>query len=72
MKRITSLSLLLLSAVTGYAQEVEMADTMRSEGKIYVVVAILTVILVGLIGYLILLDRKVNRLERKLDENKPN
>jgi CcmD family protein len=49
-----------------------MADTMRSEGKIYVVVAILTVILVGLIGYLILLDRKVNRLERKLDENKPN
>lgn len=72
MKRITSLSLLLLSAVTGYAQEVEMADTMRSEGKIYVVVAILTVILVGLIGYLILLERKVNRLERKLDENKPN
>lgn len=72
MKRIISLSLLLLSAVTGYAQEVEMADTMRSEGKIYVVVAILTVILVGLIGYLILLDRKVNRLERKLDENKPN
>ena len=72
MKRITSLSLLLLSAVTGYAQEVEMADTMRSEGKIYVVVAILTVILVGLIGYLITLDRKVNRLERKLDENKPN
>lgn len=72
MKRITSLSLLLLSAVTGYAQEVEMADTMRAEGKIYVVVAILTVILVGLIGYLITLDRKVNRLERKLDENKPN
>ncbi len=72
MKRIISLSLLLLSAVTGYAQEVEMADTMRAEGKIYVVVAILTVILVGLIGYLITLDRKVNRLERKLDENKPN
>ena len=72
MKRIISLSLLLLSAVTGFAQEVEMADTMRAEGKIYVVVAILTVILVGLIGYLITLDRKVNRLERKLDENKPN
>jgi Tfp pilus assembly protein PilO len=72
MKRTISLSLLLLSAVSGFAQEVEMADTMRSEGKIYVVVAILTVILVGLIGYLIILDRKVSRLEKKLDENKPH
>ncbi|HQQ95931.1 MAG TPA: CcmD family protein [Cyclobacteriaceae bacterium] len=72
MKRITSLTLLLLSAITGYGQEIEMADTMRSQGKIYVVVAILTVILIGLIGYLISLDSKVTRLERKLDENKPN
>jgi uncharacterized membrane protein YqgA involved in biofilm formation len=72
MKKITSLALLLLSAVSGYAQEIEMADTMRSEGKIYVVVAILTVILVGMIGYLINLDRKVDRLEKKLGKNKPN
>lgn len=72
MKRIVSLALLLLSAFTGYAQEIEMADTMRAQGKIYVVVAILMIIFVGLIGYLIRLDSKVTRLERKLDENKPN
>ena len=47
---------------------VEMADTLRSEGKIYVVVAIMLVIFLGLIGYLILMDRKVTRLEKKISE----
>lgn len=49
-------------------QEVEMADTLRSEGKIYVVVAIMLVIFIGLIAYLFLMDRKVSRLERKIFE----
>jgi len=48
----------------------EMADTMRSEGKIYVVVAILLIIFAGLIVYLVMLDRKVTRLEKKLLEKK--
>lgn len=48
----------------------EMADTMRSEGKIYVVVAILLIIFAGLIGYLVMLDRKVTRIEKKLPEKK--
>lgn len=52
------------------AQDAEMADGMRAEGKIYVVVAILSLILLGLIGYLILLDRKVTRLENKISERK--
>ncbi|MDZ7646813.1 MAG: CcmD family protein [Cytophagales bacterium] len=50
-------------------QPVEMADTMRSEGKIYVVVAILLVILLGLIAYLVMLDRKITRIEKKLPKN---
>jgi CcmD family protein len=52
------------------AQPIEMADTMRSEGKIYVVVAILLVIFAGLISYLVLLDRKITRLEKKLPQKK--
>lgn len=48
------------------AQNAEMADTMRSEGKIYVVVAIVVLILLGLVGYLFLLDRKVSSIEKKL------
>lgn len=52
------------------AQQPEMADAMRSEGKIYVVVAILLIIFAGLIGYLVMLDRKVTRIEKKLPEKK--
>ena len=44
----------------------EMADALRQDGKIYVVVAVIVVILVGLLVYLISIDRKVSRLEREL------
>jgi CcmD family protein len=68
MKKIGSLLLLCLISLQAFSQEVEMADTMRSEGKIYVVVAILSVILIGLIVYLVSIDRKATRLEKRLDE----
>jgi CcmD family protein len=68
MKKISSILALTLLAIPGFAQEVEMADTMRSEGKIYVVVAILLVILAGLIIYVFTIDRKATRLEKKLEE----
>lgn len=55
------------------AQPVEMADTMRSEGKIYVVVAILLLIFAGLIAYLVMLDRKITKIEKRLsDERGPD
>jgi hypothetical protein len=50
------------------AQEVEMADGLRSEGKIYVVVLIILIVLIGLIAYLFLMDRKLNRLQKLLIE----
>jgi uncharacterized integral membrane protein len=60
---------LLLAAYTLQAQnDVEMADQMRSEGKIYVVVAVILTVLVGLILYLLALDRKVNKLEKMIDK----
>jgi CcmD family protein len=65
MKTLTTLFLIVLFPTLLSAQEqVEMADTMRSEGKIYVVVAIMLVIFFGLIGYLVMLDRKVSRMEK--------
>ena len=63
-------SALILSPLTLLAQEVEMADSLRSSGKIYVVVAIVLVILLGLIGYLISLERKVSRLEKRIRDSK--
>jgi hypothetical protein len=45
-----------------------MADTMRAEGKIYTLVAIVLVILAGLVGYLVVIDRKVGAIEKKVKE----
>jgi hypothetical protein len=66
MTKFFRLLCLLILPMSTLAQPVEMADTMRSEGKIYVVVAILLLIFAGLITYLILLDRKITKIEKKL------
>ena len=68
MKKISSLLAFFLLAIPGFAQEIEMADIMRSEGKIYVVVAILLVILGGLLIYILAIDKKATRLEKKLED----
>ena len=47
-------------------QDVTMADTFRAEGKIYVVVAIISVILAGLFAYLFSLDRKISKIEKEI------
>lgn len=56
---------ILPALATAQTQTVEMADGMRSNGKIYVVVAVLATILAGLLLYVYTLDRKVTRLERE-------
>jgi len=68
MKKVSRilLGLLLIINPTLFAQDAQMADTMRSEGKIYVVVAIILVIFFGLITYLMLTDRKISKLEKRL------
>lgn len=50
------------------SQNVEMADQMRAEGKIYVVVAVVLTILIGLITYLVTIDRKLKKLEDTVNE----
>lgn len=57
----------LFLTFASFAQNVEMADTMRSNGKIYVVVAVCLIILIGLFIYVFILDRKISRLEKKKD-----
>jgi len=47
-------------------QQVEMADGLRAEGKIYVVVAIILIILLGLFAYLFRIDGKLKKLENKI------
>ena len=50
--------------------QVEMADDFRGEGKIYVVIAIILLILLGFFALLFKLDRRTKRLEKETqDEN---
>jgi hypothetical protein len=46
------------------AQDVTMADIMKENGKIYVVIAVMLTILAGLVLYLVRLDRKISKLEK--------
>ena len=48
--------------------EVEMADTFRKEGKIYVVVGVTLIILAGLFSYTVMTERKISRLERMVNQ----
>ncbi len=68
MKRLISLIGLLLSVTSSFAQNdaPQMADTFRSEGKIYVVVLVLSIVFVCLATYLIIIDRKLKKLEDKV------
>ena len=76
MKRSISLLILILSPFIFIAQgsggyfapykdQPQMADTMRQEGKIYVVVLVLSIVFVCLATYLIVIDRKLKKLEDK-------
>jgi multisubunit Na+/H+ antiporter MnhB subunit len=69
MKKIFTSVLMLLVSIICFAQEqVEMADELRSSGKIYVVVGVLVTILLGIIIYLIMIDRKLSDIEKRIDK----
>ncbi len=55
---------MLLSLYTVAQDKPEMADLMRSNGKIYVVVLVCLTILIGLFLYVMMLDRKIRRIEK--------
>jgi CcmD family protein len=68
MKKISLLSLLLLGYVAAFAQQaqsVDMADALRSSGKIYVVIATIVIIFVGLAIYLFSIDRRLKKIEKE-------
>ena len=75
MKKIKTSILILFSllfSVACIAQDtsVEMADVMRSNGKIYVVIGVISIILSGILIYLISIDRKLRSIEKSLPKGK--
>jgi CcmD family protein len=78
MKKLLTIALLVFS-LSALAQEkipvtesdysnnsVEMADQMRAEGKIYVLVGIIVIIFVGITVYVVNTDRRISKLEKNL------
>jgi len=58
-------SITLSFTASAQASDIEMADQFRADGKIYVVIAVVSVILIGLFAYLFRLERKVSALEKR-------
>lgn len=58
------LALLLLTTQLTYAQGPVMDTDMVKDGKIYVVVAVLVVIFIGILLFLFRTERRISKLER--------
>ncbi len=58
------ISFLLMNSFSAVAAP-EMADSFRADGKIYVVVAVVCIILIGLFALLFWMDRRLTKLEKK-------
>ena len=62
---LSTLFVMLQTFAQQPSSTVEMADTFRSNGKIYVVVAVILTIFIGIILYLVRMDRKLSQLEKQ-------
>ncbi len=72
-KKYIIIGVLLFIAQTIFAQgpePVEMADALRQSGKIYVVVGVLAIIFLGIVVYLVSIDRKLGKLEKEIKEKR--
>lgn len=64
------LSLIFLGTVlltTGSEPLQGSGDFMRETGKIYVVYAVLSIVFIGIVLFLMRLERKINKLEKRIE-----
>lgn len=67
MKKFLIVLLLMMNGIAAFAQNngaPEMADALRSSGKIYVVVTIICIIFAGLAIFLFSIDRRLKKIEK--------
>jgi len=67
IKKVITLLFLFIAFFTR-AQTVDgpqMADSMREDGKIYVVISVIGIIFISIVIFLIILERKLKKLEDK-------
>ena len=59
---------LLTGSISAQTGEIEMADVMFENGKIYVVITVLCTVFIGLVIYTIMIDRRLSRFEKEINE----
>ena len=67
-KLILTLTLILTFTLNLLAQNsngVEMADALRSSGKIYIVVSVISVVFIGIAIYLFSMDSRLKKIEKQ-------
>lgn len=60
----TAIFTVIVSIVANAQENMSDIGLMRSNGKIFVVMAVVVTILIGLFAYLITIDKKITRLEK--------
>ena len=67
-KRVLSFIFILLSLVSNSqeASSPQMADVMRENGKIYIVISVIGLIFLALVLFLVVIERRVKKLEEEL------
>ena len=63
------LTTILFTTSNQLAAQADAPDFFRSIGKIYVVVAVIVAIFIGIVCFLIYLDRKLTNLEHQIIDN---
>ena len=69
MKRHHFFTALFLFITTTLLPAQSGSDFMRSSGKIYVVVAVIVAIFIGIVAFLLNLDRKLTKLEHQINND---
>jgi uncharacterized membrane protein len=67
IKRIISLVLMLMSfGAWAQGEGPQMADAMRENGKIYIVISVISLIFLALVIFMVYLERRVKKLEEEI------
>ena len=72
IKKIVLFFLVMISFITNAQEtmtEPSMADNFRAEGKIYVVIAVMATVFLCVLLYLIVIERRLKKLEEEFKNN---
>ena len=69
IKTISLFFCLLSANFTSLNAQTAQGDFMQSIGKVYVVVAVIVTVFIGIVFFLVYLDRKLTKLENQINDN---